>query len=310
MILDHANERSLHHDPTPRGGGIGIAVPVSLGLFFLSGAPGPWAVAGIWMAGAGAIVASAGLVDDILTLPAVPRLVVQLFAAWLLTQGIGEWRLLTWPGLFTVDLGQAAPVVTVLLLVGLTNAYNFMDGVDGIAGTQGILAGAGWVGIGYAMQEPALASIGAILATTSLGFLLFNWPPASIFMGDVGSCFLGFVLAALTIHVATRSPVAATAGLLCVWPFIFDTAFTLVNRMRRRENVLRAHRSHLYQRLVLSGSSHQSVTVLYGALAAAGAAVGNAMVRESAPAAIAGAVLIAMLACGLWWVVVLQERRA
>ena len=309
MLLDHPNERSLHSHPTPRGGGIGIVVPVLLGLLVLATQDTGGARAA-WIAGVGLVVAAIGLVDDIRALPALTRLLIQVISATLVTIGLGHWRVLAWPGLCTLDLGWVGIPLTVILVAGLTNAYNFMDGIDGIAGTQGVVAGLGWVGIGYALQDPFVAMVGAILAMASLAFLLFNWPPASIFMGDVGSCFLGFVLAALAVEVAPRSPAAATAGILFVWPFAFDTAFTLLNRLRRHQNLLQAHRTHLYQRLVLTGLSHRSVTVLYGILAAAGVVVGNAVAREVKFASVVGAALIGALAGGIWLTVIWRERRA
>ncbi len=153
-----------------------------------------------------------------------------------------------------------------------------------------------------------VAAAGAVLAAANLGFLFFNWPPASIFMGDVGSSFLGFLLAALPVLVARRSPAIALAGVLFVWPFVFDTVFTFLRRIGRRERLLRPHRSHLYQRLVLTGVSHRAVTLLYVALATAGLAVGHAVAREATFASGAGASLIGVLAAALWLVVVWRER--
>jgi UDP-N-acetylmuramyl pentapeptide phosphotransferase/UDP-N-acetylglucosamine-1-phosphate transferase len=197
---------------------------------------------------------------------------------------------------------------TVLLVAGFTNAYNFMDGIDGIAGSQAAIAGFGWIGAGYALQDPLVAVLGAVLAAANLGFLLFNWPPASIFMGDVGSSFLGFVLAVLSVLVARQSAAIAMAGMLFVWPFVFDTVFTFLRRVGRREHLLRPHRTHLYQRLVLTGVSHRAVTLLYAALATTGLAVGHAVAREATIASAAGASLISVLAATVWLVVVRRER--
>jgi UDP-N-acetylmuramyl pentapeptide phosphotransferase/UDP-N-acetylglucosamine-1-phosphate transferase len=307
-ILDQPNDRSLHVRPTPRGGGIGIVVPVCFATAGVGALVPEARAAGIWLAGVGLLVAAVGLVDDVRGLPAVTRLVAHVSAAALVLLGIGTWRTFVWPGLWSFSLGWAAVPFTFLVVVGLTNAYNFMDGVDGIAGSQGVVAGFGWIGAGYAIQDPLLAVVGAVIAMASLGFLFFNWSPASVFMGDVGSSFLGFLFAALAVYVATRLPATATAGILFVWPFVFDTAFTFLRRARRRENLLCAHRSHLYQRLVLTGVSHRTVALLYGALATVGVAVGNAVVREARLASIAGAMLIGALAVGLWLAVIWRER--
>jgi UDP-N-acetylmuramyl pentapeptide phosphotransferase/UDP-N-acetylglucosamine-1-phosphate transferase len=308
MLTDRPNVRSLHVRPTPRGGGIGIVVPTCVALGAMGAIAPHGQVAAAWIGGIGLLVAAVGMVDDVRGLSAITRLVVQGSAAALIVAGIGAWRTFAWPGLWCVDLGWMAIPFTILIVAGLTNAYNFMDGVDAIAGTQGAIAGFGWIGAGYALRDPMLAVAGAVVAASCLGFLLFNWPPASIFMGDVGSGFLGFVLAALTVSVALRSPATATAGILFVWPFVFDTAFTLLRRLRRRENLLHAHRSHLYQRLVLTGLSHRSVTSLYAVLAIAGVIVGNAVAREAASPSSAGALLIAALSGALWLTVVWREH--
>jgi len=308
MVMDRPNARSLHVRPTPRGGGIGIVVPTCLALGAMA-AMAPYAqVPAAWIAGVGFLIAAVGMIDDVRGLSAVTRLVVQSTAAVLIVVGIGVWRTFAWPGLWRVDLGWMAVPCSILLVAGLTNIYNFMDGIDGIAGTQGAVAGLGWIVAGNALQDPLLVVAGAVVAASCLGFLVFNWPPASIFMGDVGSGFLGFVMAALTLSVAVRSPAIATAGILFVWPFVFDTGFTLLRRLRRRENLLHAHRSHLYQRLVLTGLSHRSVTMLYGALAIAGVVVGSAVAREAEPASSAGALLIATLSGALWLSAVWREH--
>lgn len=308
LLLDHPNARSLHVQPTPRGGGIGIAIPICFAIGGVGVVVPETRGAATWLAGVGLLVAAVGLVDDVRSLPAVTRLVAHVSAGALVVWGIGTWPTFLWPGLWHVDLGWAAVPFTVLLIVGLINAYNFMDGVDGIAGTQGVVAGLGWMGAGYAIEDPLLAVAGAVIAVASLGFLFFNWSPASVFMGDVGSSFLGFVLAALAVLVAPRSPAIATAGILFVWPFVFDTTFTFMRRARRRENLLSAHRSHLYQRLVLTGVSHRTVALLYGGLATIGVAVSIAVAREARVASVAGALLIGALAAGLWLAVIWRER--
>jgi UDP-N-acetylmuramyl pentapeptide phosphotransferase/UDP-N-acetylglucosamine-1-phosphate transferase len=309
MLLDHPNERSLHVRPTPRGGGVGLVVPICAAVLTTGVSTAGSLHPAIWMAGIGLMVAAVGLADDVRGLPALGRLAVHAVAAALVVIGIGTWRIFEWPGLWRVDLDWAAIPLTVTLVVGLINAYNFMDGVDGIAGSQGVVAGFGWMGAGYAIDDPLLAVAGSAIAATSLGFLFFNWSPASVFMGDVGSSFLGYSFAVLAIVAAPRSPVIATAGALFVWPFVFDSGFTFLRRLWRRENVLSAHRTHLYQRLVLTGVSHRTVALLYGFLALAGVATGYVLVREGSGAGIAGAVLIGSLAAGLLLAVSWRERR-
>jgi len=308
ILLDHPNERSLHVQPTPRGAGIGIVVPVCLTIGAVALRVPEALSAAMWLVGGGLVMAAIGLIDDVRGVSAVIRLVAHLAVAGAIAVGIGSWPALVWPGLFHIDLAWAAVPLTVLLVAGFTNAYNFMDGVDGIAGSQAVMAGIGWMGVGFATQDPLLVVAGAVIATASLGFLFFNWPPASIFMGDVGSSFLGFSLAALAVYAATRSPAVGTAGMLFVWPFVFDSAFTIVRRAGRRENLLAAHRSHLYQRLVLTGVSHRTVTLLYAALAGVGVAVGYLVAHDDRNWSVAGGILIAVLAAGIWMFVLWRER--
>ena len=308
-VIDHPNDRSLHDQPTPRGGGVGIVIPTVVVL-----ATAPWwmpdaATPALWLAVLSLCVAVVGLVDDIRSLSAVVRLVFQLLVAAVFVHVVTGPMALELPGAGRLDLGALAIPATVLFIVWLTNAYNFMDGIDGIAGLQAVAAGVGWVGAGHYLGDSLLVGAGAVVAGASLGFLLFNWSPASIFMGDVGAPFLGFVFAGLTAYASTRSALAASAGLLFVWPFLFDSVVTLIRRAARGENLLRAHRSHLYQRLVLAGASHKSTSLLYGALAAAGVAAGWTLVAGSARAQAAAAPGIGALAAMLYVFVAVRERR-
>jgi FlaA1/EpsC-like NDP-sugar epimerase len=185
---------------------------------------------------------------------------------------------LTVPELGTLNLAWAGALATFVWIVGVTNAYNFMDGIDGIAAGQAVVAGLGWAVIGWVNGQPTVGTLGALIAATSLGFLGHNWPPARIFMGDVGSAFLGYTLAVLPLVASAGSagigPTAALMwAMLLAWPFLFDTSYTLVRRLLRGENIVTAHRSHLYQRLTAAGHTHLFVTILYVFLAIVGALV-------------------------------------
>jgi UDP-N-acetylmuramyl pentapeptide phosphotransferase/UDP-N-acetylglucosamine-1-phosphate transferase len=256
-ILDHPNERSSHTAPTPRGGGIAIVLITLAGSAF-------------WMTPRFAIVAAAALViaivswiDDLRRLPAALRLGVQILAA--LPVAI----------LFTPMVW--APLALVWI-VGLTNAYNFMDGIDGIAGGQAVVAGLAWAWFGMATQQPLIAMIGLLIAGSSAGFLMHNWQPARIFMGDVGSAFLGFTFASLAVMAWPNLRLVA-AGVLVVWPFVVDASFTFLRRALRRERVMEAHKSHIYQRLHQRGLSHAAVAMIYIGLAAGGAAGAMLLLR-------------------------------
>jgi UDP-N-acetylmuramyl pentapeptide phosphotransferase/UDP-N-acetylglucosamine-1-phosphate transferase len=259
-VVDVPNERSSHEAPTPRGGGLVIVVVA------LAGAG--WACP--WFAAAALAIAIVSWVDDLRSVKTIIRFGVHSIAAVLVLWSCGPVRVADFH-FATLNLGVAAYPLTFLWIVGLTNAYNFMDGIDGIAAGQGLVAGLGWAAIGQILHLPHLTLVGVLIAGASLGFLFHNWHPARVFMGDVGSTFLGFAFAVLPLLAKdARAPVAAV---VLVWPFVIDACFTFLRRLLRRENVFSPHRSHVYQRLVIAGKSHALVTSIYMALAAAGAAI-------------------------------------
>jgi UDP-N-acetylmuramyl pentapeptide phosphotransferase/UDP-N-acetylglucosamine-1-phosphate transferase len=200
----------------------------------------------------------------------------------------------------------------VLWIVGLTNAYNFMDGIDGIAGGQALVAGLGWALLGTVAGAPIVGGLGTLVSCSSLGFLLHNWYPAGIFMGDVGSAFLGYTLAVLPLlfsFSAGESAGAPVVGLLLVWPFVFDTGFTFLRRLWRRENVFATHRSHLYQRITSPRSGHGRVALMYSGLALAGGLLARVWSAPAARRSATGLLVLPLLCLGLWVYVVIQKRR-
>lgn len=269
-LLDVPNERSSHVEPTPRVGGIAIVV-VSLIFYIVASVLIPSTFSWGYLGGA-VLVAGISLADDIYTISIKWRLLTQSIAAILLIADNGYWREMYIPGSgITVTLGIAGMLVTFVWIVWLINAYNFMDGIDGIAGVQAVAAAAAWIAVGWITNSPAAFYLGGAILFSSLGFLIHNWQPAKIFMGDVGSAFLGFSFAAMPLLAVTGTKrtddLLPVAAVLFVWLFVFDSIVTLVRRAFRREKVWRAHREHLYQRLVSSGLSHAAVSALYGALA-------------------------------------------
>lgn len=253
QIMAIPNEHSFHARPVPLGGGLSI-VFITLAGVWLSctwlGLIFPWRGLLAYTMGA-FLVSLVSWWDDMRSLSYRVRLAVHACAALLVIWGLGEWYVA--PALFlnALHLEWLSFPLTFFWIVGLTNAYNFMDGIDGLAGGQAVVAGIGWCFFGYWSDQYAVSILGMLLAASSLGFLGHNWPPARIFMGDAGSIFLGYTFAVLTIVAARPKPVLFLSGILLLWPFIFDTAFTLVRRLHRRENVFMAHHSHLYQRLVM-----------------------------------------------------------
>lgn len=309
QIYDMPNARSSHVRPTPRGGGLGIVVGVVGGLLlWRSLAQPPWIGAALLALLLSAlIIAGTGWLDDLRSLGALLRFAIHAGAAVAAIWGVSR--------VFPQPLAAFGPnwsawlmaLVAFLWIVGLTNTYNFMDGIDGLAGSQGLVAGLGWALLGSVTGWPIATAVGLFIAAGCAGFLLLNWPPASIFMGDVGSGFLGFSFATLTLIAASAHLALALAGALLLWPFLFDSIFTFLCRAYRRENVLAAHRSHLYQRLVIAGFSHRQVTLLYVALDLTGLALALGVVLLRNPAFLLPLPAFCWL---LWQFVVQQEKRS
>jgi UDP-N-acetylmuramyl pentapeptide phosphotransferase/UDP-N-acetylglucosamine-1-phosphate transferase len=311
-MLDIPNARSSHTQPTPRGGGLGIVIGVlvgALGLLISRILSLPFREIAALILGGG-IVALVGWLDDIYRLPYRIRLVVQAISSVIILIMVGYIRIVTIPFVSDIHLYSIGIPIALLWMMGLTNAYNFMDGIDGIAGGQALIAGLGWAIIGFISGQSFIGLIGLLLAASSLGFLFHNWPPARIFMGDVGSAFIGFILAVLPIIGGQRDPRFMIAGILLVWPFVFDTSFTLIRRLTRGENIYVAHRSHIYQRLVIAGYSHRFVTLVYMALAAAGTIIALLWYIRAPFVNVAVIVLPIVLFAGLWRFTVRAESRA
>lgn len=276
-ILDHPNVRSSHDVPKPRLGGIGItaAFLAAAGVLVAVGVAPRSAL--VVLAATGAI-ATLGLVDDLRSLPVRWRFSLQLAAAVAVV--VVRWA----------DLPAAAGVVGgllpawilgplfVLWIVWLTNLYNFMDGIDGLAGGQAVFAGAGVALAAFAMGSHGTAWIALALGAASIGFLRFNFPPSTIFMGDVGSTALGFFFGCLPL-MGERSPVTAGTVALALSLFVLDATTTLLRRLARGERWYTAHRSHLYQRPVALGWKHRTITSWgwAGMILVAGAAVGQSL---------------------------------
>lgn len=310
-LLDIPNERSSHIRPTPRGGGLAIVTVVLAGSWLILMFERSEVTAWQWlMYSAGALlIVGVSWLDDLRSLSTRVRFAAHLTGALAVCLAFGAWQKIAIPGLGNVNLGLWGWPFALVWIVGLTNAYNFMDGIDGIAGAQAVIAGLAWAIIGFAIQQPFLSVVGILLAASSLGFLGHNWPPAKIFMGDVGSAFLGYTFAVLPVMAARNDPCSVLIGLLPVWPFVFDTTFTFLHRLLKRENVFTAHRSHLYQRLIISGLSHQAVTLLYVSLAVIGAVMAVAYVTNARQVGILVLIVLTMLAFGLLVLTFWREHR-
>ena len=280
-VLDIPNERSMHYAPIPRGGGLAIVIAT----FLFSGVL--WIIEPLWAINrpiilviGGMLIAGTSLWDDLHPIPYWIRLAVHIIVAGMVVIGIGYWRVFQIPFVGQFDLLWIGLLLTFLWITGLINAYNFMDGIDGMAGGQGVVAGLGWAILGWLSGQLFITGLGLVIAASCLGFLGHNWKQAKIFMGDVGSTFLGYTFAVLPVVAGQHDPRLALAGVLLVWPFVFDTVYTFVQRLLHRENIFTAHRSHLYQRLVLTGFSHKTVASLYIGLALIGLVCSVALVMK------------------------------
>lgn len=258
-IIDKPNGRSSHTVPTPRGGGFGVALVVVAGFLMLGalGEIAPRFLVGL--VGGGLIVAGAGWVDDVRGLSAPWRLVAHFVAAlWFLTwiHGLPLVRI----GNTTLALGWWGWVWGSLGIVWTINLYNFMDGIDGLAGSEAVFVSLAAGLIIAARGDLGFSHAVLLVAAGAGGFLVWNWAPARLFLGDVGSGFLGFVFAAFAIRSEAKGSLPLVAWYILLGIFVFDATITLLRRMAWREKWLHAHRKHAFQRMLARGWSHSRVT--------------------------------------------------
>src|SRR5262245_27321257 len=310
QILDIPNARSLHRRPTPRGAGLVIMGLTLMGAWICEVAFSPSAAWRPRLAYTVAAVLIAGVswCDDVVGVGVGVRLLVHGVCAAITLWGLGYWRTMTLPIVGELSLGWIGVPLTFLWIVGLVNAVNFMDGIDGITAGQVIIATSTWGAVGWLIGAGQVIVLSVLLAGSSLGFLVHNWPPARVFMGDVGSAFLGYSPWFLPLLLAPIPAWTAVTAVLVVWPFVVDAVFTFFRRLRRGENVLEAHRSHLYQRLVLAGFAQRSVTLLYIALAVISGVLALAWSAD-APRRDQAVVVGALLICVTLWSIVWKRER-
>ena len=261
QILDNPNERSSHSIPMPLGGGLAIVILVlatSLGVINQT----EWERSFIYVA-LGVILALVGWRDDLFSLSPNYRFLVQGLVATISILGMGYFKVVRIPLLGELNLGAIGIIITFFWIIGMINAYNFMDGIDGMAGGVAVVAGVGWMILSANVHNPFVFWVALSIAATSLGFLGHNWPPAKIFMGDVASTFLGYSFAVLPLLSASQTGDALTVGTLLMWIVIMDTFVTFLRRLVKGENVFSGHRSHLFQQLVAGGYKHGTISALY-----------------------------------------------
>jgi Fuc2NAc and GlcNAc transferase len=260
-LLDVPNVRSSHVLPTPRGGGIAIASTFFLALLAITFVAQFNVKVLIALFAGGGVIAIVGFLDDRSALSAWLRfsvhVVMALFAVMLIG-GIPQSSLMSW-GLHSTWI---AMTIAFLALVWATNLFNFMDGIDGIAGSEAAFVSIVGALLNWHQQgDAALTAALLCLAAASSGFLLWNWPPARIFMGDVGSGFLGFTICLLGLAVSQSSGVPVEAWGILGGVFVVDSTVTLARRVLRGDRWFEAHRQHAYQHLSRRWKSHLPVTL-------------------------------------------------
>ena len=265
----------------PRGGGLAIVVPLLLLAWLILPKDDVACRRMLIPLAAATGIAAISLLDDIRTVAVPVRLAIHVAMAVGTIAVLGPIQSISAGPLGTLHLGAVAWPFSLLWIVGLTNAFNFMDGIDAIAGITATVAGGAVAIASWLVGELHVSALSLVFATASLGFLTANWPPARIFMCDVGSTFCGFLLATLPLMAsADNEPRLTLIVALAASPFLLDTAITLAQRLLRGDNVFQPHRRHLYQRLVLAGWPHATVSCVYGGLAAAAAALGIFLTRS------------------------------
>mgnify|MGYP002875634032 CR=1 FL=1 len=245
-ILDRPNERSSHVVATPRGGGIAVVGAILVAVALLADDL-PWLVLA-----AVAALAAVSWIDDLRGLPPLPRFLFQGLVV-LAVVFLAPWDGLVFQGLLPVALDR---LLAAGVLLYFLNIFNFMDGIDGITGVETVCIGLGLALAGVVSEGNTLLAVAATAA--ALGFLVWNWQPARIFMGDVGSVPLGFLLGWLLLSAAAAG--AWPVALLLPAYYLADASLTLLRRAARGERVWRAHREHFYQRAVQGGLSHAAVS--------------------------------------------------
>ncbi len=247
QALDTPNDRSLHVKPVPRSGGLAIMAGLLAGLLCLWLLKLPL-VFGWLEGGAFLLLLLISFVDDHRSLPALPRLAAMAVVSAFVLQVQGEFLLSSWSGWLAFGF-----------LLWCINLYNFMDGMDGLAVGMTLIGFAVIAYLAWGAGYEALALFCGLVITAALGFLCFNFPPARIFMGDVGSVPLGFLSGWLMLYAHALNILPIWLGMLVFSPFLVDASLTLLRRVARRERFWEAHRSHYYQRLVLLGWSQRRV---------------------------------------------------
>lgn len=302
-VLDRPNERSSHSAPIPRGGGLAVLLSALIALgagAMLGRIEGRHALA----LGPGMILLGlVGWRDDHGGLSARVRLAAQILAASCSLAVLGGLPSIQL-GSHAVQLGFGGTILAGLGVVWCINLFNFMDGIDGIAGSQALLVFGAAGLLFHARDDVSLATLSFVFAAASAGFLCWNWPPARIFMGDVASGALGFMIAILAVAGEHDRSVPLLAFCILGGVFLGDATLTLLRRLKRGRHPAEAHRDHAYQRLARAWGAHRPVTLLAAAVTAmlaALAALATFRPSSGVGALLAALVLLLALALAIEW---------
>ena len=258
--MDIPNVRSSHAEPTPTGGGLSISLSI---LFFLMFA---WwidesirhVVVGLGIGGS--VVAIVGWLDDHKEISPIIRIILYFFASCWVVYWLGGYTSIKINN-DVYDVGMAGNIISVIFITWLINLYNFMDGTDGLAATEAITVSILGLIYFWISGEYIAALLCAVILSSSSGFLIWNWYPAKIFMGDGGSCLLGITFGSIALYGDKNDKVSIFVWLVLLSIFISDSTYTLIKRMITGEKWYRAHNSHAYQKLVRMGFSHRQVAM-------------------------------------------------
>lgn len=259
-LFDIPNSRSSHTIPKPKGGGIAIIIPLATTVLILfsnemiSVEITKSIVIGL------ILITVIGLIDDYYNLSASIRIMAYLVGSGFSLHFIGGLEFIS-INENTFHLGNIGYFLGVIFLVWLTNLYNFMDGTDGFAATQTISVSIFCFFLFFLSENLPFYIIMLCIASTTIGFLYWNWAPAKIFMGDVGSCTIGFLFGLFCIYTENEGIISISVWTILLAPFIADATFTLIKRIINRERWYEAHNSHAYQKLYQHGFSHNQLAL-------------------------------------------------
>lgn len=310
FILDRPNSRSLHQQSIPCTGGLAILAGGFVGgllldLFFSPATGSHWLVLLFGLIP----LTTISYLDDRNSIPAKWRILTHLWAAFSLVLIGYVPDSLTLPSFALSTPGWLAILLTLLFTVWMINLYNFMDGMDGFAGGMAVIGFTTLAWLGRA--DPGFAALCLTVAAASAGFLVHNFPPAKIFMGDTGSTTLGFLAAACSLWGSKAGLFPFWVALLVFSPFIVDATVTLLRRLLHGERVWEAHRTHYYQRLVLLGWGHRrTVLVEYALMLACAGSAGLAIHLSPAGQTMLAAGWLLIYGLLMWGVGRLERRRA